>query len=68
MAGPTKKEIAEGYPVGVTLRFKNEDAKADFLSGLCDGWGENACSLKWSWPETSLHKADMIAVDVDPIE
>ena len=33
--------------VTVTLRFRNRADRNEFMGGLCDGWGENACSLDW---------------------
>lgn len=41
--------MEEKYPVAVTLRFKSEAAKRNFLGGLSDGWGEGFCDLEWDW-------------------
>jgi hypothetical protein len=41
--------MSEEYPVSVTLHFKNEAEKNFFMGGLSDGWGENACSLSWTY-------------------
>lgn len=38
----------EGSPQ-VILRFKTEDDKQNFMSGLSDGWGEGMCDLYWPW-------------------
>lgn len=37
--------------ISVTLKFKSEDDKKDFMAGLCDGWGEGYCRLKWPWKD-----------------
>lgn len=39
--------MADEFPVVVELRFKSQDAKDQFLGGLSDGWGEDACDLTW---------------------
>lgn len=41
------KALAEEFPVAVTLRFQNQEAKSEFMSALSDGWGENYVGLEW---------------------
>ncbi len=65
MASKTRKQIAEEFPFAVTLRFKSEAEKQDFMGGLSDGWGENVCSLHWSWPDVGFHEAEMFGVDLE---
>lgn len=31
----------------IKLQFKDKAAKDKFMGGLCDGFGENYCALKW---------------------
>lgn len=48
----------------VTLRFKSENAKKNFMAQLSDGWGESHCELKWPHTDISFHECDDFDVDV----
>lgn len=51
---PTVKnqdELTARYPVQVVLRFRDEEAKKEFMGQLSDGWGENLVMLEWPWEQ-----------------
>lgn len=63
----TRAEIDKEYPVAITLRFKSDDEKKDFMTGLSDGWGENSCSLAWPWGDGASFD-DVVDYGVDVFE
>ncbi len=40
-------KLEDEYPASITLRFRDEDERNEFLGQLSDGWGENYCRLAW---------------------
>lgn len=52
------------YPSRVTLCFKNDKEKEEFLGQLSDGWGENLVNIGWSAGK-NLFKQDLIVVEVE---
>lgn len=43
----SRREVVRMKKPQVIFVFKSQEDKEFFLAGLCDGWGENECSLKW---------------------
>lgn len=54
----------------VKLNFATEEEKRLFMGGLCDGWGENYCSLSWNYSRVPFDDCNEFTVfDVyDPRE
>lgn len=59
--------MLDNFPVVLTLRFRSEHEKSEFLGQLSDGWGENFVGLEWEGE--SLDTSDPVCVEVlDEIE
>jgi hypothetical protein len=50
--------------IEVTLRFKTDEDKQEFMGQLSDGWGENWVSLDWGHPNVSFEEATVFDVEV----
>ncbi len=65
------------YPATLTLHFKSEAEKREFMGQLSDGWGENHVMLDWPWktrprrPDGGIdgfHEQQRFTVDVLEME
>ena len=54
----------QDYPATLTLRFTSDAERAEFLSQLSDGWGEDYVSLWWKSETEAVTEADIVLVDV----
>jgi hypothetical protein len=59
---------AREFPVHeITLRFRSEADKEEFMGQLSDGWGENVCQLFWSddktFDETKVFDIELLSDD-----
>lgn len=49
--------------VSVTLHFKTQQDRDDFMGSLSDGWGEEHCDLSWD-PEVPFEDVTEFGVTV----
>lgn len=51
------------YPVRVTLHFRSNAQRDEFMGGLSDGFGENECNLDWPWKSAPRNEFGIVGFD-----